>query len=297
MKWALGSMILNAFLAVIKILAGWFGHSFALIADGLESTVDIFSSAIIYNGLRVAKEPADINHPYGHGRAETIAAAAGALILMAAAVFICINAAQTLFADRPSPNPKTLIVLLLVIIIKETAFQVLNRVSKKIRSQAIKVEAWHHRSDMYTSLAAGIGIAIAIGTGWSQADSVAAILASLWMGWNGFHLLRPSVDELMESSNDPALIAKIRELCTRCEDVRGVDKVLVRKMGFQLMVDLHLEVDPEESVRVGHEIAHKVKDILRYEIPAIADVLIHVEPYPHHVYDYKSEAAPHREKS
>ena len=285
MRAALGGILLNACLAVVKIVTGWLGHSFALVADGLESTVDIFSSTIIYNGLRLSQEPADHNHPYGHGRAETIAAAAGALILIAAAVAICLNAAHSLFVPRSSPDPETLLILVAVIVIKESAFQYLHRIGNKIGSHAIKVEAWHHRTDMFTSLAALIGVSIAVYTGWNQADSIAAIFAGAWMVWDGFQLLRPSVDELMETSTDPVLIAKIREICLRCEDVRGVDKVLVRKMGLQLMVDLHLEVDPEQTVRKSHETAHRVKDQLRYEISTIADVLIHVEPYPHDAYD------------
>lgn len=282
MRAALGGIILNALLSIIKLLAGWFGHSFALLADGLESTMDVFSSTLIYSGLRLSQEPADSEHPYGHGRAETIAAAAGALILMAGAVMIGLNAGFSLFSHRESPNSKTLLVLVIVIIVKEAAFRYLHYVSNKIHSQAVKVEAWHHRSDMFTSLAAGVGIAIAVTTGWNQADSIAAILASLWMAWNGFQLLRPSVDEFMETSTDPELIAKVRIVTLACDGARGVDKVLIRKMGLQVMVDLHLEVDPDQTVRDGHKIAHDVKDRLRNEIPVIADVLVHVEPYLHH---------------
>lgn len=290
MRAARGSMIFNAIMAVSKIIGGLVGHSYALIADGMESTVDIFSSALIYNGLRLSQEPADQNHPYGHGRAETIAAAAGALILMGGAVLIGVSAANSLFIKRESPNVWTLVVLLIIVVLKELAFRYLLNVSKKTGSQAVKVEAWHHRSDMYTSLAAGVGIAIAVFTGWNQADSIAAILASLWMGWNGLLLLRPAVDEIMETSTDPEIIAQIRLICLNSPGVLGVDKVLVRKMGLQLMVDLHLEVDPNQTVSEGHKIAHLAKDRLRTEIPTIADVLIHVEPYPHPIHDVKTAA-------
>lgn len=289
-------MIFNAFMAVAKIIAGWLGNSYALIADGMESTVDIFSSALIYNGLRLSKAPADQNHPYGHGRAETIAAAAGALILMGGAVLIGVNAANSLFVVRKSPDSWTLLTLLVIVALKEFAFRYLLRISEQTGSQAVKVEAWHHRSDMYTSLAAGVGIAIAVFTGWNQADSIAAILASLWMGWNGFLLLRPAVDEIMETSTDPEIIARIRMLCLSCTGVLGVDKVLVRKMGLQLMVDLHLEVDPNQTVSEGHKIAHLAKDRLKAEIPSIADVLIHVEPYPHPIHDAKTASyLPHKD--
>lgn len=293
MRAAKGSMTFNVFMAIAKIIAGWLGRSYALIADGMESTVDIFSSALIYNGLRLSQEPADKDHPYGHGRAETIAAAAGALILIGGAVMIGVNSANSLFVKRESPNAWTLVILLLIVAFKEIAFRYLRRIGKQTGSQAVTVEAWHHRSDMYTSLAAGVGIAIAVTTGWNQADSIAAILASLWMGWNGLQLLRPAVDEIMETSTDPEIIARIRLICLNCPGVLGVDKVLVRKMGLQFMVDLHLEVDPKQTVSEGHKIAHMAKDRIKTEIVTISDVLIHVEPYPHTIHDAKTTSYLH----
>jgi cation diffusion facilitator family transporter len=274
-------LLVNGLLAIGKLAAGIVGHSYALIADAVESASDILSSAIIYSGLKVADQPADTDHPYGHGRAETLASATVSLLLIAAAMGIFWQAVSTLGRPRQSPELWVLLVLLGVVIVKEGLFRLMTGVGKQTGSQAVTVDAWHHRSDAITSLSAAIGVLIAWlgGPKWVAADNVAAMAASLFIAWNGWRLLQPPLHDLMDGSPAPALLKEIRDVTGRCEGVRDVEKIWVRTMGVKRIVDLHIEVDPEVSVREGHRIAHEVKRRLQLEVKGVSDVLVHVEPH------------------
>jgi cation diffusion facilitator family transporter len=273
-------MAVNAVLTASKFAAGILGHSHALTADAVESTADIFSSIIVWRGLIVAAEPADPEHPYGHGKAEPLAAASVAVMLLLAAVGIMVKSAQGLFEYRERPQAFTLYVLLGVVAIKGILFRFVSREAGLLQSIALQSDAWHHRSDAITSLAAGLGISLALlgGPRLAFADDAAAIVAGAIIAWNGWRLLRPALDELMDAAPGSALITEIRRAAGSVAGVSGVEKCIVRKMGFQYFVDMHVEVDPRMTVQEGHQIAHHVKDKVRADVPSVYDVLVHIEP-------------------
>jgi len=273
-------LAVNALLAVAKLSAGILGHSYALVADAVESLADIFSSVVVWRGLVIAAAPADDKHPYGHGKAEPIAAAIVATMLLIAACGISIQAFREIITPHHAPAPFTLLVLIVVVVVKEGLFRFVAREADSVESSAVRTDAWHHRSDAITSLAAGIGISVALvgGEGYEAADSVAAIVAAGIIVWNACRLLRPALDELMDASPSPEVIEKIRSIAAGNPGVEAVEKCVVRKMGFHYLVDMHVEVDPQLTVQQAHQIAHEVKDSVRERLPAVSDVLVHIEP-------------------
>ena len=273
-------LAVNTVLAVGKMAAGLLGHSHALVADAVESMADIFSSVVVWRGLVVASEPADAEHPYGHGKAEPIAAAIVATTLLLAAVGICIQAVRAILEPKAGPAPFTLAVLLGVVLVKEGLFRYVLSEAKSVGSTAVHTDAWHHRSDVITSLAAAIGITIALlgGPGYESADDMAAIVAAGIVAWNGWRLLRPALDELMDTAPDYALVEEIRRAASSIAEVDRVEKCVVRKMGYNYFVDMHVEVAPQMTVDRAHQISHLVKDQVRAQIPSVRDVLVHIEP-------------------
>jgi cation diffusion facilitator family transporter len=273
-------LAVNVLLATAKLLAGIFGHSHALIADAVESMADVFSSIIVWRGVVVAEEPPDEEHPYGHGKAEPLAAAVVSTMLLLAAGWIAISALGAVAEPHPPPRPFTLIVLVVVIIVKELLFRFALHEAVSVESTAVATDAWHHRSDAITSFAAAIGITVALvgGKGYETADDWAAVAAACVIGWNGFRLLRPALNELMDRSPNQEVIDRIRSVAEAVEGVQRVEKCLVRQMGRDYLVDMHVEVDPQMTVLRSHEIAHHVKDKVRENIPRVRDVLVHIEP-------------------
>jgi cation diffusion facilitator family transporter len=278
---AFNGILINGGLGAAKLTAGLLGHSYALVADAAESFSDVAGSCVTLYGLRKAAEPADPDHPSGHGRAETLAAMVTALALVTIGTLIFSHAMLSLDEPRPAPNPLTLLVLVPVILIKERLFHWMLSRGKQMGSLSVKADAWHQRSDVVTSVAALGGIVVAWigGPAWSHADSWAAMLASLWLIGTGLWLLGPTLHELMEGSVDPALLEFIRETSQGCEGIKGIDKVWVRKLGMRLMIDMHVIVDPAISVKEGHRLAHEVKAKLQHELPQVRDVMVHVEPF------------------
>ena len=270
----------NVVLAIAKMLAGIFGHSHALVADAVESMADVFSSIVVWRGVVVAAAPPDEDHPYGHGKAEPLAAAAVSAMLLLAAIWIVTTALSAIAEPHPAPKPFTLIILLGVIIVKEGLFRFVLHEADSLNSSAVATDAWHHRSDVITSVAAAVGISIALlgGKGFEAADDWAAIVAACVIGWNGWRLLHPAMNELMDSSPNREVIDQIRTVGEAVPGVARVEKCLVRKMGYQYFVDMHVEVDPQMTVLRSHEIAHMVKDNVRAQVPQVRDVLVHIEP-------------------
>jgi len=270
----------NIVLASAKLAAGIFGHSHALVADAVESFSDIFSSLIVWRGLVVAAEPPDEDHPYGHGKAEPIAAAIVSVMLLGAALWIGIQSIREIIEPHQAPAPFTLAVLLVVVIVKEGLFRFVAREGEAVDSSAVRTDAWHHRSDAITSVAAGIGISVSLigGKGYESADDVAAIAAAVVIAWNGWRLLGPALNELMDTAPSREVVDQIRQLAGATPGVADVEKCIVRKVGFQYFVDMHVEVDAQMTVEHAHEIAHDVKNNIRAKLPAVSDVLIHIEP-------------------
>jgi cation diffusion facilitator family transporter len=279
---ALLGILVNGTLATAKLMGGILGRSYALIADAVESMTDIFSSFVVWRGISVSSQPPDSDHPYGHGKAEPLAASFVSLMLVAAALGIAVQAVREIRTPHMTPEPFTIWLLLAIVIIKECLFRFVFKVGKDTGSTAVNADAWHHRSDAITSAAAAIGIGIALwgGSGYESADDWAALFASAIIALNGIHLLRPAIDELMDASPSENLRDEIRAGALQCPGVLQVEKVLVRKAGVSYWVDMHLEVDRSMSVERAHALAHSVKDRIRQALPRIKEVSIHVEPYP-----------------
>ncbi|MEN9575440.1 MAG: hypothetical protein RL514_3295 [Verrucomicrobiota bacterium] len=287
-------MVVNTVLAVGKMAAGFLGQSHALVADGVESLADLFSSLIVWRGLVIAAEPADEDHPYGHGKAEPLASAMVATMLLLAALWIAVQSVREIFHPHGTPAPWTLAVLIVVVVVKETLFRHVFAEATSVDSNVVKGDAWHHRSDAITSLFAGVGIAVALvgGKGYEAADDVAALLASGVIAWNGWRLLREASGELMDTAADLALVEEIRTLAAAVPDVHLVEKCLTRKMGWQLFVDMHVHVDPQLTVKHAHRIAHEVKDRVRAKLPKVRDVLVHIEPWHEQTAAVRPPSAP-----
>ncbi len=277
---ALLGLFVNIIVAAAKISAGVFGNAYVLIADGMESALDIAGSAVIWGGLKVAARPPDATHPYGHGKAEPIAAIVVSIGVLAAALGLAIQSVREIFIPHHAPAPYTLIVLLAVIIIKEVMYRYVVRVGKDVESTAVQTDAWHHRTDAITSVAALIGISVALigGRGWESADDWAALFACAVIATNGYRLLNPALHELMDTAPRTANYEGVQETARAVSGVREVEKCIIRKMGLSYYVDLHVGVDGTISVREGHHIAHEVKRAIQQDHPRVADVLVHIEP-------------------
>jgi cation diffusion facilitator family transporter len=274
-------VIINVAFAMIKGIAGVVGNSYALIADAVESSLDIFSSVVVLGGLKIATIPPDENHPYGHGKAEPLAAMVVAFVLMATALALTAGSIrEILTVSKQAPEVFTLYVLIIVISVKEILFRLIFKVGKETDSTAVQADAWHHRSDALTSLAAFIGISIAIvgGKGYESADDWAALFAAGIIFFNAYRLLLPAFDEIMDATPSVDLESSVRKTAMTVEGVIGLDKCYVRKMGLAYYVDLHVVVDGSISVKLGHGIAHAVKDKVKLLNPTVMDVFIHVEP-------------------
>ena len=274
------SMLGNIALAVIKFVAGIFGNSFALIADGIESVVDVFASILVLFGIKYSARPADDNHPYGHGKAEPLITFLVVGFLIISAATIACKSIQNIQMPHKLPESWTLWVLAGIIIWKEISFQVVIRRSKKLKSTSLKGEAWHHRSDAITSVAAFIGITIALigGEGYEVADDYAALLAVGFILYNCYLIFRPALGEVMDENNHDELTQEIRNVALTVPGVEGTEKCFIRKAGMIYHVDLHAKVKGDLTVTRGHDIAHELKDTLRLEIPELGHVLIHIEP-------------------
>jgi cation diffusion facilitator family transporter len=282
-RTALLSMGASILLAAVKIAAGWLGRSYALVADGIESLMDVVSSAVVLSGLHWASKPPDSNHPYGHGKAESLAALFVAIVLMAAAIGLAIQSVHAILNPQQAPEPWTLLILILVVGVKEVLFRHIKSVGKKLKSSSLKSDAWHHRSDAITSLAAFIGISIALvgGDGYESADAWAALFACAIIFYNGFRLIRPALDEVMDAAVPQTTEIELRKIAADVPEVVRIEKCRIRKSGTGLMMDLHVVVHAQISVRQGHAIGHVVKDRLLESPIGVRDVIVHIEPDSH----------------
>ncbi len=274
------SIISNTSLALIKGLAGFFGNSYALLADAIESTTDIFASFLVLFGIKYSNRPADENHPYGHGRAEPLITFLVVGFLITSATIIAYESILNIGTPHDLPKSWTLIVLAVIICWKEYSFQMVMKKSIHTNSSSLKADAWHHRSDAITSIAAFIGISIALvlGKGYESADDWAALLASFFILYNSYIIFRPALGEIMDEHRYDDLVENIREESLKVNGILGTEKCFIRKAGMKYHVDLHAIVDAKISVKEGHDLAHKLKDTLKSRILELGHVLIHIEP-------------------
>jgi cation diffusion facilitator family transporter len=280
-RLVLRGIALNAVLALAKFAGGIFGHTYALIADGVESLVDIFSSLIVWAGFRVASRPPDANHPYGHGKAESVAALAVAACIFAAAGWIGWRAVREIITPHQGPHWFTLPLLVGIVAFKLWFSRRMRVAAAAAGSTALSAEAWHHAADAITSAAAFIGIAIAVvgGNGWEAADDWAALVACAVIAFNGVAIINRALGDVMDTAVSLEFENEVRAVALRVPGVRALDKCRVRKSGLSHLVDIHVRVDGDLTVRAGHDIAHAVKDALLASDPhAISDVSVHIEP-------------------
>ncbi len=280
-RWAQAGLLTNAGLVFVKLFSGIIGHSNALIADAVESSADIFSSLIVWMGLSIAARPADEDHPYGHGKAEPLAAAVVSLMLLGAAVGISIIAIRDIMTPHHLPAPFTLFVAAGVIMVKEILYRRVARVGREVGGTAIVADAWHHRADAISSLAAFIGISIALigGRGWEAADDWAALVAALVVAVNGVRTLRPAISGLMDEAPDRSVKERVLQAASEVEGVRSIENLNVRGSGLGFYVDVHVKADPTLSLEDAHEIAATVKYAILNAVPSVVGVLVHMEPY------------------
>ncbi len=275
------SLLANISLAGIKLLVGFFGNSFALIADGIESLADVVSSAIVWTGLRISQKEADYEHPYGHGKAEAIAALLASVGLLISAGIIALNAVREIVSPQNAPALFTVPVLVGIILVKEWLYRVLTKANEDADSVALKAEAWHHRSDSLTSLGVLIGIAIAIfaGPGYEAGDDIAALLVTVLIVYNAFRIARPALDELMDSRVEGHQVARVSELADSIVGIERLETVMIRRTGRSFAAEIHMEVAPDMSVKEGHRISHELKEVLIEDSGlGLAHVVVHVEP-------------------
>lgn len=274
------SIVGNISLALIKGLAGFFGNSYALIADAIESTTDIFASFLVLFGIKYSNKPADENHPYGHGRAEPLVTFLVVGFLIISASIIAYESIIHIGTPHELPKPWTLIVLGTIIIWKEYSFRLVMKRSVESNSSSLKADAWHHRSDAITSVAAFIGISVALllGKGYESTDDWAALFAAGFIFYNSYKIFRPALGEIMDEHLNEDLILEIRKVAQQVNGIVNTEKCFIRKAGMKYHVDLHAIVNANITVREGHEISHLLKDTLRNEIPDLGHVLIHIEP-------------------
>lgn len=274
-------LLVNACLAVIKLIAGVLGNSYALIADAIESAADVFASLVVWGGLRIAARSADETYPFGYGKAEALAAAVVGLMLLGAAVAIAVEAAREIITPHHAPAPFTLIVLVGVIVLKEVLFRRVLHIGTEVESTAVTADAWHHRSDAITSLAAFIGIAVALigGPGWESADDWGALVASVVIAVNGVRVMRPAVADLMDRAPHTDVIARVGAAARAVPDVCTIEKLMVRKTGLSYYVDIHVQADPLMSLHDAHVLSGRVKSAIRTAVTNVAGVLVHMEPF------------------
>lgn len=274
-------MVLNVVLATVKFAGGIFGHTYALIADGAESLLDILSSLVVWAGFRVAAKPPDEDHPYGHGKAEPLTGLAVAVFIFLMAGWIAVHAVHEIMTPHEAPAWWTLLVLAGVVATKMWFSRRMGLAGEQQGSTTLGIEALHHYSDALTSAAAFIGICIALwgGQGWETADDWAALFACVIIGFNGVAIAGKALGDVMDTAAPTDFEHEVRALALAVAGVRALDKVRVRKSGLSHLVDIQVRVDGALTVRAGHEIAHAVKDALIASVPhTISDVTVHIEP-------------------
>ena len=273
----------NFLLAAMKFAIGYASKSASLIADGFHSLSDVVSSCIVLVGVRIAQLPADEEHPYGHGKAEVIAATLVSIVLLGIGGWTMYGGLMAIRHHTSHQPPGSLAVYaaLISILVKEALYQYKIRVGESTGSQAIIADAWHHRSDAFSSIVAllAIGSSIIGGSAWSFIDDVGAIVIGVVIAWMGLTLFFKSARELLDKVVVGKPVDNVRKCGESIPEVKKIEKVFVRKAGLDLLVDIHVHVDGALTVREGHRIGHRVRRCILDSMPAVKTVLVHIEPY------------------
>lgn len=282
-RTAVYGLTANLILGIVKLIGGIIGNSFALIADAVNSIGDVMSTVVVLIALHYAQQPPDTEHPYGHTRAEGIAASNVAIVVIISALFVGWEAIQRITIEHGIPPVWTLWIAGTNVILKESLYHYNVHIGNRTGSTVIIANAWDHRSDALSSLAVLLGLAIIRfgGLRFFWADEVASLVVVIAIIWSGIKLFRSSASELMDLQADPEFVDQIRSAALSVEGVENVETLWVRKSGLEYFADIHIEVDQNLTVAEGHRIGHQVKDHLLSEFTRLRDVLVHLEPFPH----------------
>jgi cation diffusion facilitator family transporter len=276
----LAGMVINILLAALKFALGVWGRSQAVIADAIHSLSDMVTDLLVLVSLKFRATPADNDHPYGHHRIETIISVIISVILATAGIGIGWSAINRL--GQPVEHPPLFVALigpLASIILKEMLFRRTRSIGKEIHSSALIANAWHHRSDAFSSIPTLIAVAIAsTNPAWAFLDPVGALIVALLILKAVWDIASPALAELTERGADSEDVKKIAQLVQTVQGVHSVHRIRTRQMGTGWFVDLHVLVDGDLTVRHGHDIATQVQECLFEDGPAIADVTVHIEP-------------------
>ncbi len=285
---ALLGLFINLALGAVKLTGGILGNSFALISDAINSLGDCLTSTVVVVALWFAQKPGDAEHPYGHTRAEAVAASSVALLIIVSALYVGWEAVQRIWLQHSIPPVWTLWIAGSNVVIKESLYRYKVKVGRRTGSMAIIANAWDHRADALCALAVLIGLGAVRwgGPAYAWADEAAAILVVVAILSTGTSLYYASARALLDLQADDELVNAIRQTAGDVEGVEAVEKLWVRKTGLEYLADIHVEVDAYMTVEEGHCIAHQVKDRLLGDFPTLRDVLVHLEPYPN---EYRTE--------
>lgn len=272
-------LVTNIALAIFKLLAGIFGFSYAMIADAIHSMSDCLATGTVYVGLRIGERPPDESHPYGHANAESIAAFLVALIILATGVFVGVSAVN-LIAQRHLETPATiaLAAAAISIVIKEGMFHYTLKVGKRNNSPAVITNAWHHRSDAYSSVASLAGI-LGARLAFQYLDPIAGLVVSAFIVKMSFPLLRSNIGILMDERPEPAVLNSVKATVLKVGGVKAIDSIRVHRRGSTFTIDVEVAVDSNLTVEQGHQVASKLKNNLQNKIKHVQDVMVHVNPY------------------
>ncbi len=275
----LGGSLVNLVLVVVKMAAGIMGRSSALVADALHSLSDLASDLVVLVGYRFGRLPEDDSHPYGHGKVETLATGAVGLILVAAGLSMAGSAVRSLWEPTPHgpPGLLALVAAAVSIVVKEGLYRWTARVARETESRLLLANAWHHRSDALSSVAAVAGVAGAR-WGWRWADPAAAGVVSLLVAKVGWDLTWQALRDLVDTSVEVSTLERLRCTALAVEGVRGLHGLRARRLGRDVLVDVEIEVDPELNVAQGHEVARAVRRALLAGGKGVRDAMVHVEP-------------------
>lgn len=277
---ALVMLVANAVLCLMKVAAGWWGHSFALTADGINNLTDVGLSAALFVALRLAALPPDAKHPYGHGKIEPEVARLVGLFILATSGGIFGEAASRFSDEHQAPSSLVLVVASAAIVVKEVMYRYMRRIAEETNSGALMADALNHRFDVAATgcvLLGTLGVTLG-GPSWAFIDDVSAMAVAVLMAVLSVRLILSSSSELLDEMPPDDVLMEVRRIAAEVPKVRGVEKLLGRKVGLKYFLDIHVELPPEMTVQEGHEIARKVRDRIIEGMPNVAGVLVHMEP-------------------
>lgn len=274
-------LLLNFLLFTAKAIAGWFGHSFALFADGLNNLTDVGISLTLFFALRLASKPPDAEHAYGHGRIETELARIVGVVVLATAGGIIVGGFHKLNDQHPKPALAVILIAVISIIVKEYMYRYLRKTARRISSRALEADAINHRSDVGATFCVLLGTLVVKlgGNNLSSVDDIAAILVGLIMAFAAGRVVLSSTKDMLDIMPPQDIIQRIREIVKSVPGVYDTEKILGRRMGMFYNIDIHIEVDPALTVHEGHAISHHAKEVVKMRMPEIGDILVHIEPH------------------